>query len=71
MTPNRVLAPSSKLALEKSVKNNVCTDGLNKVQIHRVYSTIDVLIENYERVQGRAFFSTASFLNLLPGPIIR
>ena len=64
MTANRALAPSSKLALEDWVENDVCIDGLGQVQVHQLYRAMDLLVENHEHVQERVFFSIANLLNL-------
>jgi hypothetical protein len=64
MTANRALAPSSKLAIEDWVKNDVVVEGLPEVQVHQLYRAMDFLIENNERIQETVFFSTANLLNL-------
>ena len=64
MTANRALAPSSKLALEDWVENDVCIDGLGQVQVHQLYRAMDLLVENHEHVQERVFLSMANLLNL-------
>ena len=64
MTANRALAPSSKLAMEDWVENDVCIDGLGQVQVHQLYRAVDLLVENHEHVQERVFFSMANLLNL-------
>ena len=64
MTANRALAPSSKLAMEDWVENDVCIDGLGQVQVHQLYRAMDLLVENHEHVQERVFFSMANLLNL-------
>ncbi|MEA4882958.1 MAG: hypothetical protein VB144_04705 [Clostridia bacterium] len=64
MTANRALAPSSKLAIEDWIRNDVVISGLPEVQVHQLYRAMDFLIANGEQIQESVFFSTANLLNL-------
>ena len=64
LVANRALAPSSKLAIERWVGQDVAVPGLEAVAVHTLYRTMDFLAEQAEAIQRRVFFSTASLLNL-------
>lgn len=64
MVANRALAPSSKLALEDWVADEVTIEGLPEVEVHQLYRAMDLLLEASEAIQHDVFFSVASLFNL-------
>lgn len=64
MTANRALAPSSKLALEDWVADEVLIPGLAAVEVHQLYRAMDFLLEAGEQIQHDVFFSVAHLFNL-------
>ncbi|MEA4883914.1 MAG: IS1634 family transposase [Clostridia bacterium] len=64
MVADRALAPSSKLAIEDWVENDVVIEGLPQAPVHQLYRAVDFLIENDEQIQESVFFSTANLFNL-------
>jgi len=64
MTANRALAPSSKLALEDWVADEVMIPDLPAVEVHQLYRAMDVLLEASEAIQHDVFFSVAHLFNL-------
>jgi transposase len=64
LVANRALAPSSKLAMESWVANEVFIEGLPQVEVHRLYRAMDFLLEAAEEIQREVFFSVASLFNL-------
>lgn len=64
LVANRALAPSSKLAMEHWVANEVLIDDLPEVDAHQLYRTMDFLLEASEQIQHDVFFSVANLLNL-------
>ena len=64
LVASRVLAPCSKLALERWVGRKVHIEGLPEVSVHALYRAMDFLVEHAEEIQREVFFSTASLLNL-------
>lgn len=64
MVANRALAPSSKLAMESWVADEVYIEGLPKVEVHQLYRAMDFLLEAAEEIQQEVFFSVASLFNL-------
>lgn len=64
MVANRALAPSSKLAVEEWVREDVVLPGVEGVEVHNLYRAMDVLVQSGEALQKEVFFSVASLLNL-------
>jgi hypothetical protein len=64
MVANRALAPSSKLALEDWVADEVLIPGLPAVEVHQLYRAMDFLLEAGEQIQHDVFFSVAHLFNL-------
>lgn len=64
MVANRALNPSSKLAMERWVANEVLIDGLPEVEVHQLYQAMDFLLEASETIQHDVFFSVANLFNL-------
>ena len=56
MVANRALAPSSKLAMEKWVGQQVYVDGLAQVDVHQLYRAMDFLLEAADAVQREAYW---------------
>ncbi len=64
MVANRALSPASKLAVEPWVKQEVCIDGLEEVEVHQLYRAMDFLLEAEEELQKEVFFEVANLFNL-------
>lgn len=64
MVASRALAPSSKLALENWVADEVMIPGLPEVEVHQLYRAMDVLLGAGEAIQHDVFFSVAHLFNL-------
>ena len=64
MVANRALAPSSKLAIEQWVANEVYLGSEDQLQVQHFYRAMDFLLEHTEAIQKEVFWSTASLLNL-------
>jgi transposase len=64
MVANRALAPSSKLAIEQWVANEVYLGSEDQLQVQHFYRAMDFLLEHTEVIQKEIFWSTASLLNL-------
>jgi len=64
MVANRALAPSSKLALEDWVADEVLIPGLPAVEVHQLYRAMDFLLEAGQQIQHDVFFSVAHLFNL-------
>lgn len=64
MVASRALAPSSKLALENWVADDVYIPGLPAVEVHQLYRAMDFLLEAGEAIQHDVFFSVAHLFNL-------
>lgn len=64
MVANRALAPSSKLAVEEWVAQDVVIPGLSEVPVQQLYRAMDFLISAAEQVQREVFHSVADLLNL-------
>lgn len=64
MVADRALAPSSKLAMEHWVSEEVTIPGLAEVEVHQLYRAMDFLIEASEELQYDIFFTAANLLNL-------
>ncbi|HEY8424382.1 MAG TPA: IS1634 family transposase [Limnochordales bacterium] len=64
MVANRALAPSSKLALERWVGQEVYIDQLPEVEVHQLYRAMDFLLEAAEAIQREVFWAIANLFNL-------
>ncbi|MFH1609030.1 MAG: IS1634 family transposase [Candidatus Bipolaricaulota bacterium] len=64
MTASRALAPSSKLALENWVADEVLIPDLPDVEVHQLYRAMDFLLEAGEAIQHDVFFAVAHLFNL-------
>ena len=64
MVANRALAPSSKLAVEDWVADEVLIPGLVAVEVHQLYRAMDFLLEAGQQIQHDVFFSVAHLFNL-------
>jgi transposase len=64
MVANRVLMPSSKLAIEQWSQDEVYLGNREPFQVQHFYRAMDFLLEHTESVQKEVFWSTASLLNL-------
>ncbi|WRP14586.1 IS1634 family transposase [Geochorda subterranea] len=64
MVANRALAPSSKLAIEKWVAQDVYIDQLPAVEVHQLYRAMDFLLEAAEAIQREVFWTLANLFNL-------
>lgn len=64
MVADRALAPSSKLAMEHWVSQEVAIPGLPRVEVHQLYRAMDFLLESAEDLQKEVFFTVANLLNL-------
>lgn len=64
LVANRALAPSSKLAAERWVAEEVVIPELPQVPVHHLYRAMDFLLAADEEVQREVFFATSDLLNL-------
>lgn len=64
MVANRALNPSSKLAIENWVANKTHIPGVEEVNRHNLYRTMDFLLEAKEDLEKEVFISISHFLNL-------
>jgi hypothetical protein len=64
LVANRCLAPSSKLAVEQWVADEVALPGVDSVPVQQLYRAMDALLEVGDAVQEQVFFSVANLLNL-------
>jgi transposase len=64
MVANRALAPSSKLAIEQWVAEDVFLGTEEDLQVQHFYRAMDFLLTHAEDIQQEVFWSTASLLNL-------
>lgn len=64
MVANRALAPTSKLAMEDWVADDVVIPGLSQVTSHQLYRAMDVLLEVRNALEEKVYFSVADLLNL-------
>jgi transposase len=55
MVANRIVAPGSKLSIERWLTKEVLIDGLASVDVHRLYAAMDLLITANEPVQHAIF----------------
>ena len=64
MVANRALAPSSKLAIEQWVGQDVYLGNGVPLEVQHLYRAMDVLLEHQELIEREVFFRTASLLKL-------
>jgi len=64
MVANRALNPSSKLAIEDWVREEVYIPDLPEISVQNLYRSMDFLLEASELVQEEVFFTTANLMNL-------
>lgn len=64
MIANRALNPSSKLAIEDWVREDVYISGLEDVNVQNLYRAMDFLLEHSEEIQKEVYFSVANLMNL-------
>jgi len=64
MVANRALNPSSKLAIENWVANKTYVPGVEEVNRHNLYRTMDFLLEAKEDLEKEVFISISHLLNL-------
>lgn len=64
MVANRALDPSSKLAIEQWVEDDVYIPNLKAVSVHNLYKTMDFLLEVKDELEEQVFHSVANLLNL-------
>jgi transposase len=64
MVANRALAPSSKLAMEDWVRDDVVIPGIDDVSSHQLYRAMDVLLEVRDFLEEQVYYSVAHLLNL-------
>ena len=64
MVLNRAMAPSSKLAMEDWVAEEVAVTGLPSVEVHQLYRAMDFLLESAEEIQRNVFSAVANLFDL-------
>jgi len=64
LVANRALAPSSKLAVEEWVAEEVALPGLAGVAVQQLYRAMDFLLEHQDELQWQVYTSIADLLNL-------
>jgi transposase len=64
MVANRVLAPSSKLAIEQWAAEDVYLGEHEPLQVQHFYRAMDLLLEHETEIQQEVFWATANLLNL-------
>mgnify|MGYP002331866163 FL=1 len=64
LVANRALNPSSKLAMEPWVSEEVLIRDLPEVEVHQLYRAMDFLLEAAEEIQHDVFFEVANLFNL-------
>ncbi|MFC1543952.1 IS1634 family transposase [Gemmatimonadota bacterium] len=64
LVARRALSPSSKLAMENWVGEEVWIEDLGEVSVHALYRAMDFLAEHDEEIQQAVYFSVATLLNL-------
>ncbi|SDI36171.1 hypothetical protein SAMN04488123_101453, partial [Natribacillus halophilus] len=64
MVANRALAPSSKLAMEDWVRDDVAIPNLEDVTSQQLYRAMDMLLAVREGLEKQVYFSVANLLNL-------
>jgi transposase len=64
MVAQRIVAPGSKLAIERWLEKSVLIEGLPSVDVHRLYAAMDLLIESNEAIQHEIFKHMTKALDL-------
>ncbi|WP_408010354.1 IS1634 family transposase [Pseudalkalibacillus sp. A8] len=64
MVANRGLSPSSKLAMEEWVSEDVYIPGVKEVHSHQLYRAMDELLAVQSELEERVFHSVSDLLNL-------
>jgi transposase len=64
MVANRALSPSSKLAIEEWVQEDVYIPGVKEVQSHQLYRAMDELLAVQSELEKNVFYSVSDLLNL-------
>jgi transposase len=64
MVVNRALEPSSKLAAEEWVNEDVVIPGLDEVAVQQLYRSMDFLLEAEKELQWQVYGSVAHIMNL-------
>lgn len=64
MVANRALNPTSKLAIEDWVDDNVFIPGLDTVKAHNLYRAMDFLLESKDKLEEQVYNSVSHLLNL-------
>jgi transposase len=64
LVTNRALCPSSKLAVEEWVAEEVAIPGLAQVAVQQLYRAMDFLLEHQEELQWQVYTAVADLLNL-------
>ena len=64
LVANRALAPSSKLAVEEWVAEEVALPRIAEVAVQQLYRAMDFLLEHQDELQWQVYTSVADLLNL-------
>jgi len=64
MVAQRIVAPGSKLSIERWLEKSVLIEGLVSVDVHRLYAAMDLLIESNEAIQHEIFKHMTKALDL-------
>jgi transposase len=64
MVANRCLAPSSKLAIEEWVEQDVFIADLPKIDVHVIYRAMDFLLEHQQELEQEIYWAVADLLTL-------
>lgn len=64
LVANRALGPSSKLAVEDWVAEEVALPGLAEVAVQQLYRAMDFLLEHQDELQWQVYTSVADLFNL-------
>ncbi len=64
MVANRALDPSSKLAIEQWVEEDVYIPNLETASVHNLYRSMDFLLDVKDELEEQVFYSVANLLNL-------
>lgn len=64
MVANRALSPSSKLAMEEGVQEDVYIPGVKEVQSHQLYRAMDELLAVQPELEKNVFCSVSDLLSL-------
>jgi hypothetical protein len=64
MVAQRIVAPGSKLSIERWLEKSVLIENLASVDVHRLYAAMDLLIESNEAIQHRVFIQMTKAFDL-------